>query len=156
MKNQRQLRILDIIASESIETQEDLLKRLAEEGFRTTQATISRDIKELHLHKIPMREGGYRYAVMREEREETREREKYKSVLSAVLISAAPACNIAVIKTLPGTASAAGAALESMDFGGLIGTLAGDDTLLCLFGNDRAAFDFCSRINSLFLNETKN
>lgn len=150
MKNQRQLKILDIVATESIETQEELLKRLSEEGFQTTQATVSRDIKELHLHKIPIR-GGYRYAVMREEREENREREKYKSVLSAVLVSAAPACNIGVIKTLPGTASAAGAALESMEFGGMIGTLAGDDTLLCLFGNDRAAFDFCSRINSLFL-----
>ena len=153
MKNQRQLKILDIIANESVETQEELLNRLADEGFRTTQATISRDIKELHLHKIPVRGGGYRYAVMREERENSKEREKYQSVLSSVLVSAAPACNIAVIKTLPGTANAAGAALESMDFSGLIGTLAGDDTLLCLFGNDRAAFDFCSRIHSLFLTD---
>ena len=153
MKNQRQLRILDIISTENVETQEELLKRLADEGVRTTQATISRDIKELHLHKIPVREGGYRYAVMREEREGTKEREKYQNVLSSVLISAAPACNIAVIKTLPGTASAACAALESMDFAGIIGTLAGDDTLLCLFGNDRSAFEFCTRIHTLFLAE---
>ena len=153
MKNNRQLKILEIIADKNVETQEELLSLLRREGVQTTQATISRDIKELHLHKIPLKEGGYKYAVARESVTESEEREKYKNVLSTVIVSAAPACNIGVIKTLPGTANAAAAALESMDFSEIIGTLAGDDTLLCLFGNDRAAFDFCARINSFFVNK---
>ena len=153
MKNNRQLKILEIINNTNVETQEELLSLLRHEGFSTTQATISRDIKELHLHKTPLANGSYKYAISNSSATNADERMKYRNVLREVLASAVAAGNIGVIKTLSGTANAAAAALESMGYTELIGTLAGDDTLLCIFPTDRAAFDFCSKINSLFIKE---
>ena len=153
MKNNRQLKILELISRTDVETQEELQALLRAEGVSATQATISRDIKELHLHKIPLETGGYKYALSSKTLAEKDEREKYRSVLSTVLTSAVPACNIAVIKPLTGTANAAAVALESMQYSEIIGTLAGDDTLLCLFATDRAAYEFCSKINSLYIKD---
>jgi transcriptional regulator of arginine metabolism len=154
MKNDRQLKILEIIADEEIRTQEELILALRRFGFAATQATVSRDIKELHLQKITAKSGGTKYAVaMDSTRREKETVDKYRNVLHQVLTSAVPAGNIAVIKTLSGTANAAAAALESMDFREIIGTLAGDDTLLVLFANDRTAFEFCAKINSDYIKD---
>ncbi len=154
MKNDRQLKILEIIAEEEIRTQEELILALRRHGFAATQATVSRDIKELHLQKITAIGGGTKYAVALDPaRQEKETVNKYRNVLHQVLTSAVPAGNIAVIKTLSGTASAAAAALESMDYREIIGTLAGDDTLLVLFGSDRAAFEFCTKVNSLYIKD---
>lgn len=151
MKNARQLKILEIINNNEIETQEELILALRSEGFIATQATMSRDIKELHLTKIPLQKGGYKYALNSSNPTSGEEKEKYRNVLGEVLISAVSAENIGVIKTLTGTANAAAAALEYMGYSEIIGTLAGDDTLLCIFATDRAAFDFCSKLNSLYI-----
>lgn len=154
MKNERQLKILEIIADEEIRTQEELILALRRFGFAATQATVSRDIKELHLQKITAKSGGTKYAVEGGAKEKQKETlDKYRNVLHQVLTGAVPAGNIGVVKTLSGTANAAAAALEAMEFSEIIGTLAGDDTLLVLFANDRTAFEFCQKINHLYLKD---
>ena len=151
MKNNRQLKILELIQEHNVETQEELLHLLRDAGVQTTQATISRDIKELRLHKVALENGGYKYAIAAAVQGDADERVRYRNVLKEVVVSAVPAGNIGVIKTLSGTANAAGAALEYMNYAEIIGTLAGDDTLLCLFATDKIAFDFCAKINNLFI-----
>ncbi len=155
MKNDRQLKILEIIAEKEVRTQEELSLELKKCGFSATQATVSRDIKELHLQKVPCSTtSGTRYAVGQERLREEKERlDKYQSVLHQVLLSAVPASNIAVVKTLSGTANAAAAALEAISVENIIGTLAGDDTLLVLFANERLAFGFCRDMNIRYIKE---
>ena len=154
MKNDRQLKILEIIAEKEVRTQEELSMELRRLGFSATQATVSRDIKELHLQKVPSATGGTRYAVGQERAREEKERlDKYQSVLHQVMLSAVPASNIAVIKTLSGTANAAAAALEAIGVENIIGTLAGDDTLLVLFANERLAFAFCRDMNVRYIKD---
>ncbi len=158
MKNARQLKILEIIAKQEIRTQEELILALQNEDYRATQATVSRDIKELHLQKIPAPSGGVRYGVSTPTPVMTDHEllEKYKAVLRQVLISAVPARNLAVVKTLSGTANAAAAALEILSLTEIIGTLAGDDTLLCVFSSDQLAFTFCRMLNTDFIRETND
>jgi len=154
MKNDRQFKILEIINAQDIRTQEELIQALKEHGFCATQATVSRDIKELHLQKLTTADGGMKYAVTREAGDRERETlEKYRNVLHQVLTSAVPAGNIGVVKTLSGTANAAAAALEAIDFPEIIGTLAGDDTLLVLFSSDQIAFDFCAKITDYYIKD---
>lgn len=154
MKNDRQLKILEIISREDIRTQEDLILALQREGYRATQATVSRDIKELHLQKVANSDGVIRYAVASATAPSEKDTQnKYKQVLQQVLTSAVPAGNIAVVKTLSGTASAAAAALETLAFSEIIGTLAGDDTLLCIFADHRLAFSFCRMLNQDFIQD---
>lgn len=152
MKNERQLRILSLISENEIHTQEEMKDILVAEGYAVTQATVSRDIKYLRLRKVPGKDGLLCYAMASDEevlREETLE--KYRAVLEQVVLSAVPAGNIGVIKTLAGTASAAAAALESTLYQNIIGTLAGDDTLLCLFASDVAAMEFCRHVNDHYI-----
>lgn len=154
MKNERQLKILELVAESEIHTQEELSAALKESGFNATQATISRDIKELHLQKIPGKTGGTHYAVNQDRlRGESQTRDKYRSVLHQVLTSAVPAGNIGVVKTLSGTANAAAAALEAIRIENIIGTLAGDDTLLVLFANEQLAREFCRDLNVLYIKD---
>ena len=154
MKNDRQLKILEIVSNQEIRTQEELILALRQHGFASTQATVSRDIKELHLQKVSDPKVGIKYAVEGIPKVQERDTaDRYKTVLSHVLISAVPAGNIAVVKTLSGTANAAGAAMESMDFSDMIGTLAGDDTLLVLFANEQLAREFCRDMNVLYIKD---
>ncbi|MBQ4036948.1 MAG: arginine repressor [Clostridia bacterium] len=154
MKNDRQLKILNIISEKEIHTQEELIAALREKGFAATQATVSRDIKELHLQKKPCEGGGTCYAPTSQAAPEKEIwNEKYRKVLSEVMISAVPACNLVVIKTLSGTASAAAAALEASEPADIIGTLAGDDTLLVIFGGEKPAFRFARMIEQNYLQE---
>ena len=154
MKNERQLKILELVAEKEIHTQEELSGELKLSGFAATQATISRDIKELHLQKVPGKTGGTHYAVVGDRvRGEQETRDKYRSVLHQVLTSAVPAGNIGVVKTLSGTANAAAAALEAIRIENIIGTLAGDDTLLVLFANEQLAREFCRDLNVLYIKD---
>lgn len=154
MKNDRQLKILEIIAEREIHTQEELSLELRKEGFSATQATVSRDIKELHLQKAPCSAGGTRYVVSQERaHDEKQTQDKYRNVLHQVLTGAVPAGNIGVVKTLSGTANAAAAALEAIEMENIIGTLAGDDTLLVLFANERLAFEFCRDLNVRYIKD---
>lgn len=127
MKTGRHARILDIIAEHSIETQDELLTRLREEGFKATQATISRDIKDLRLVKTLGSDGKYRYVSA--SRSSTDIRTNFSNLFSTSVNSIDVAQNLVVIKTLSGMAQAVCAALDSADYPSVVGTIAGDDTI---------------------------
>lgn len=138
MKNDRQNHLLQIIAEESIETQEQLLERLLARGIKSTQATISRDIKELHLIKEPAGQGKYRYAVSAH-RTKLNFADRLRTIFRESLISADYAQNIAVIKTMPGLAHGAASALDGMDITDMVGSLAGDDTVMIVMRDTESA-----------------
>ena len=127
MKTGRHARILDIIAEHPNETQDELLTRLREEGFKATQATISRDIKDLRLVKTLGSDGKYRYVSA--SRSSTDIRTNFSNLFSTSVDSIDVAQNLVVIKTLSGMAQAVCAALDSADYPSVVGTIAGDDTI---------------------------
>lgn len=129
MKIGRQARIVDLIAKYDIETQEELADYLKKEGYRVTQATISRDIRELKLTKIATNDGRQKYALMQPQGAGMNE--KYLRVLKDGFVSMDMAQNILVIKTVSGMAMAVAAALDAMDCHEIVGSIAGDDTIMC-------------------------
>ena len=148
MKNDRQAKILAIIERESIDTQEQLQQRLQEEGIRCTQATISRDIKQLHLIKEPIGRGQYRYAVS-VQRSRLNVADKLRTIFRESIVSVDYAQNLVVIKTMPGLASAACAALDDMGVTYMVGSLAGDDTAFLVMRDTESAADFCQEIKEM-------
>ena len=150
MKNDRQSMILEIISQENIETQEQLLVRLQERGITSTQATISRDIKveELHLIKEPVGHGVYKYAVSGN-RTRLNFAEKLRTIFRESITSIDSAQNIVVIKTMPGLASAACAALDDMGVAYMVGSLAGDDTAFLVMRDTESAASFCEEIKEM-------
>ena len=148
MKNDRQNRILTIIAREDIDTQEGLLERLQQEGIRCTQATISRDIKQLHLIKEPIGRGRYRYAVSIH-RNSLNVADKLRTIFRESITSIDCAQNIVVIKTMSGLASAAAASIDSMKVPYMVGSLAGDDTVLMVMRDNESAEIFCEEIKEM-------
>ncbi|MEA4895985.1 MAG: arginine repressor [Oscillospiraceae bacterium] len=148
MKSARQEKILEIIASKDVETQSQLIDELLACGVKSTQATLSRDIKELRLVKELTGAGKYRYiAASREELTDFDLR--LKKIFRESVTSYAVAQNILVIKTMPGLASAACAALDGMDVDGLVGTLAGDDTAFIAMKDREAAENLEREIEKL-------
>lgn len=129
MKINRHARILELIRKYEIGTQEELAEYLNKEGFQVTQATISRDIRQLHLTKVPGKGGRQKYVVL--EKEGTGMDEKYLHVLKAGYVSMDRAGNILVIKTVSGMAMAVAAALDAMAWPEIAGCIAGDDTIFC-------------------------
>lgn len=129
MKTNRQEKILELIHKNDIETQEELSSYLLREGYQVTQATVSRDIRELKLTKIAKSNGRQKYAVLEEKREDLSE--KYVRVLRDGYVSMDMAQNILVIKTVSGMAGAVCAAIDAMLFHEIVGSIAGDDTIMC-------------------------
>ena len=129
MKTRRQTKILELIAKNDIETQEELSEYLQAEGYAVTQATVSRDIREMKLTKVSMSNGKQKYAALVDSKEDMSE--KYVRVLRDGFVSMDMAQNILVIKTVSGMASAVCAAIDDMQFSEIVGTLAGDDTIMC-------------------------
>ena len=148
MKSQRQAKILEIIANKSIETQEQLLSELQAEGFRGTQATISRDIKELRIVKELTSLGTYRYTISTSDIGSSFSA-RLNTIFRECVISFDYAQNIIVVRTLPGLASAAGSAIDAMNLHSIVGTLAGDDTVMVVMRDNNAAALFCGEIRSL-------
>ena len=148
MKNDRQRRILEIVEREPIDTQEQLQQKLQEQGVTCTQATISRDIKQLHLIKEPVGHGQYRYTVS-SQRNRLNVADKLRTIFRESIISVDFAQNIVVIKTMAGLANAAAAALDGMDVPDMVGTLAGDDTALLVMKGLEAARGFCEDIHEM-------
>ncbi|WP_295582049.1 arginine repressor [uncultured Oscillibacter sp.] len=148
MKNDRQTMILEIISQENIETQEQLLSRLQARGINSTQATISRDIKQMHLIKEPVGQGVYKYAVSGN-RTKLNFAEKLRTIFRESITSIAYAQNIVVLKTMPGLASAACSALDNMDITYMVGSLAGDDTAFLLMQDTESAAAFCEEIKEM-------
>ena len=147
MKSGRQKAILELIRLYEIDTQEELVKRLKEKGFEVTQATISRDIKQLHLIKVPASTGKQKYAVSAMEDQTTAN--KYMRVLADGIISVESAGNILVIKTGSGLAMAVAAAVDSMKLEGVLGSIAGDDTVMCVVKEHSQISQVVQQLNHL-------
>ena len=145
MKNERQAKILEIIKAEPIETQEQLQQSLFDMGIHCTQATISRDIKQLHLIKEPIGQGKYRYAISIQ-RKRLNIADKLRTILHESIVSVDYAQNLVVIKTMSGLAGAAAKALDSMRISSVLGTVAGDDTVLLVMRDTEQARNLCSEI----------
>jgi len=137
MKNSRHTKILEIISEYNIETQDELITKLCESGYDVTQATVSRDIKQLQLVKIAAENGKYKYALPR--RDDVTSGAKFKNILRDTAVSAQNAENIVVIKTYPGMANAAAAAVDAIVGDAIIGSIAGDDTIFIVVKNDAEA-----------------
>ena len=148
MKSQRQAKILEIISNTNVETQEQLLQLLQDAGFSSTQATISRDIKELRIVKELTSLGTYRYTTSSREMPET-----FSSRLNTIFRECVTgfdyAQNIVVIHTLPGLAGAAASAVDAMNMNVILGTLAGDDTVIVIMRDTNSAAAFCGEIKNL-------
>lgn len=129
MKSKRHAKILEIIQKYNIETQEELSDHLEKEGFHVTQATVSRDIRELKLTKVASKAGRQKYVSLNENRVDMSE--KYIRVFKDGFSSMDMAQNILVIKTVAGMAMAVAAALDAMDCHEIVGSIAGDDTIMC-------------------------
>ena len=147
MKIARHAQIIKLINQYDIETQEELAKKLEESGFAVTQATISRDIRQLKLTKVPKENGGSRYAVLQNAPSEVGSR--YARVLKDAFISVDLAKNILVIKTVSGMAMAAAAAFDEMNWNEIVGCIGGDDTILCVARDDDAALVAAERLKKM-------
>lgn len=148
MKTKRHRAILEIIKKNDVYTQEGLLEMLREQGFETTQATVSRDIKSLDLVKTISSDNRYKYAP-RTDYSAKRYSEKFKAVFVEAVVSVDYAINTVVIKCHVGMANAACAALDTMFEDDFVGTLAGDDTIFILLRTEQSARMFVEKVNRL-------
>lgn len=147
MKKKRQARILELIQDYEISTQEELISHLIKDGFDTTQATVSRDMRQLHLVKHTDNNGVVRYAVSSESKA-VAIGEKMKKIFRECVTHFENAQNIVVIKTLPGLAMAAAGAMDHLEDHSVIGTIAGDDTVFAVLHDTEAAANFCEQIRN--------
>ncbi len=147
MKTVRQVAILEIIENQEIETQEELADALNARGIRVTQATVSRDIKELRLVKLLSSTGKYKYATG--ESAENNMSDRFVRMLAESLLSATYANNLIVVKTLSGSANVAGEALDSFRWPEVLGTLAGDNTVLLIIRSNEEAAAVTNRIREM-------
>ena len=139
---------MDIVAQRDIETQEQLLDALKERGVSTTQATISRDIKQLHLVKELTAGGIYKYAVS-QRKTALNNVGRLQTIFRQGVTSYDMAQNIVVLRTMPGLASAAAAAIDAMEIPELVGSLAGDDTVILIMRTNGSAEEFCEEIREM-------
>ena len=129
-KAKRLIKIREIISTNDIETQDELVDQLKAAGFNVTQATVSRDIKELHLVKVPYKEGQYKYSLPADQR--FNPQDKLKKTLVEAFVKIDFADHLIVLKTLPGNAQAVGALIDHLDWNEILGTICGDDTCLII------------------------
>ena len=153
MKAERHAKILELIKSQSVETQEDLTALLRGQGFNATQATVSRDIKELGLVKVAVKGKNrkdtiYKYAVNSSRSDiDSRLTAKFRNILAETIVKMSPAGQLVVLKTYAGMAQAAGAAIDALNSASIIGCIAGDDTLLVVMSDEEQASDFVRRLS---------
>lgn len=147
MKYNRQSKILEIIDKEVIETQEEIAERLKILGMDVTQATISRDIKELRLIKVMTPDGSYKYAPLLNV--ENIVTNRLMTIFSESYVSSDYANNIVVVKTLPGMAQASASTIDSLNLGEIIGSIAGDDTIMIVCRTEKTAEEIVEKFNKL-------
>ena len=147
MKSKRQNKILEIIENNEVETQEELVALLNEAGYKVTQATISRDIKELHLIKVQASSGAYKYADNKKSK--GNDMDILMRIFRDTVVSIESAVNLVVIKTLSGSASAAAVVVDSMHYNGVLGTLAGDNTIFVATTSEQAAEEIVERFSKM-------
>lgn len=142
-KGQRHIKIREMISNHDIETQDDLVELLKKANFNVTQATVSRDIKELHLVKVPMNDGRYKYSLPADQR--FNPLQKLKRTLTDSFISIDFADHLIIMKTLPGNANAIGALIDKLDWEEIMGTICGDDTILIICRSKDVSADISQR-----------
>ena len=147
MKAKRQALIREIVENQSIQTQEELADALVAHGMVVTQATVSRDIKEMHLLKVLSEEGGYRYATM--DKSEQGMNERLIRMLADSVVDMSSANNLIVIHTLPGSAHVAGEAVDSLHWPEVLGTIAGDNTILVIVRSNEDVDGVLRRFRSI-------
>lgn len=147
MKTKRQTKMLELIKKHDIETQEELSDYLQKEGYQVTQATVSRDIRELKLTKVAMSNGRQKYAALTEANEDLSE--KYTRVFRDAFVSMDMAQNILVIKTVSGMAMAVAAAIDAVHLHEIVGCIAGDDTIMCAVRSVDDTIAVMSRLRKL-------
>lgn len=147
MKQKRHSKILNIISEKDVKTQEQLTAELKAAGLMVTQATVSRDIKELGLIKIPLADGSYKYAVTRQEKHDNREN---LSIFSRSVLDIRAAMHTIVIKTHSGMANAVAASIDTFLASEIIGTIAGDDTILIVAENPARAEEMAAKMRKIF------
>lgn len=152
MKSKRQEAILRIITENEVQTQEALQQMLKDEGFKVTQATVSRDIKSLSLTKAPSGRGKSRY-VQEKATAQLQNSVKFRSVFMEAVIAVDYGQNIVAVKCHVGMGNAACAALDSMEIGDVVGTLAGDDTIFVLLKTNKEAEEFTAKIRQMLVNK---
>lgn len=129
MKRERHAKIIELVSTMQIDTQEELANQLKKAGYEVTQATVSRDIRELNLTKIPDGSGRQKYSFMKSDKDNLNE--KYIRILMEGYVSMDMAMNILVIKTVSGMAMAVAVALDALGWEEIVGCIAGDDTIMC-------------------------
>lgn len=149
VKSKRQEIILKLIADEAIDTQEGLLARLAQDGIDVTQATISRDMRELGIHKVRDETGRYRYVSNYVGSKTSKLSSKFSIIFAEAAVSIDYAQNIVVVKCHTGMANAACATFDAANITDVIGTLSGDDTFLIITRTEEGASDICQRLRNL-------
>ncbi len=147
MKRNRQEKLLELISHYEIDTQDELIARLSECGYEVTQATVSRDIRELKIVKMMTRKGSYRYVLPKESGEGSGS--KFSTALIDSILHVDAACNLVVIKTYPGLANAVAVGIDNMSFPQILGCVAGDDTILIATRDDESAALVASRLHEL-------
>ncbi len=150
MKLRRQSKILELISKYDVETQEELAEWLMKEGYNVTQATVSRDIRELKLTKIAMDGGIQKYIAI--QKAEPGLGEKYSRVLRDGFITMDMAQNILVIKTVSGMAMAVAAALDALQMNSIVGSIAGDDTIMCAIRSSHETITVMEKLNKIITN----
>jgi transcriptional regulator of arginine metabolism len=147
MRNARHAKILELIDNKEIETQEELAEELKNCGFNITQATVSRDIKVLRLIKTLSESGKYKYTTIKPHDSELVD--KHVKVFMEAMIGVDYAANMVVIKTIPGAAQGSAAAIDAMDWGDIVGTIAGDDTIFVATRDEKKAVQVMEKIKKL-------
>ena len=147
MKTKRQNEIIRLITSGDIETQEELASALRSLGYKVTQATVSRDIRELRLIKVPAKGGGFKYA--KPERHEIAVSERLARILADSLVNVDSSGNMIVVKTLSGSANVAAEALDNLGWNEILGTIAGDNTIFIVVRNESDTAEISGRIRRL-------
>ena len=147
MKSERQERILELIAKHEIETQEDMIRRLREEGYQVTQATVSRDLRELKLTKTLTSRGTYRYTVASGRGHTGNSRLNHAMVDS--ILQVRYSLNMVVVKTYPGMAQAVAAGIDALNMQSILGCVAGDDTILVVTEGEESSAQISERIREL-------
>ena len=147
MKSSRQDEILRIIREKDVETQEELAEELRKTGYKVTQATVSRDIRELRLLKVAANGGGFKYA--RPERHETAVSDRLTRILNDSLVNVDFSGNMIVVKTLSGSANVAAEALDNLGWAEIIGTIAGDNTIFIVTKSEAVAENVSARIRKM-------
>lgn len=147
MKSKRHAKIIELVNKYEIETQDELASRLNAAGFAVTQATISRDIRELKLSKVPMPGGKQKYIVIASQ--DSQMTDKYTRVLKDGFVSRGFATNLIVIKTVTGMAMAVATALDNMNIPGIVGCIAGDDTIMCAMHSEEDAYKVMELVDKI-------